>query len=116
MPRIPYPGQMPREYLYRYYKNWWWLLSRRRPFDVSWVGACIWCGSSGILGFDLIHTGVARSTNLFCWDCIEDIDIDENTATGTDTKKVVDERRVQAGRRAQTNRLGHTRRRPRLHN
>lgn len=71
MPRIPRHPEMDKRYLRTYYANWWRRLTKRKP-DETLVGRCVWCGARGVLGFDLVHRGVARPTNLLCDDCVGD--------------------------------------------
>lgn len=76
---VPKPEPLPRAYVEEYYANWWRRLTHRRP-DSTLVGRCSnrECRKRGILGFDLVHRGTPRHTNLLCDNCAKESDHGES--------------------------------------
>jgi hypothetical protein len=65
------PDPMPEDYLEEYWSNWWKVLTGRYP-DTSLKARCVGCARRGVLGYDLVHRGATRPTNLLCDDCCEE--------------------------------------------
>jgi hypothetical protein len=68
---VPKPEPLPSFYLERYYHNFMRRGRGMKP-DTSIRGNCVSCGEDGVLAYDLLHRGEARSTNLLCHDCCEE--------------------------------------------
>jgi hypothetical protein len=69
MRRIPREPEITSpQYLAMYHTNYWRKLTRQKP-DRSYRAKCVLCGREGILGWDLLHRGATRRTNLLCHPC-----------------------------------------------
>ena len=70
---IKKPAEEPAGwYVSQYCANQWakWTHRRNPPYPNA-VGICLGCKREGILGWDLIHRGLIRRTNLFCGGCFK---------------------------------------------